>query len=47
MRKGPFSEFEENHPEVVAIDSQGRSTGEVMDFCKPICSSHIHSTQAY
>ena len=47
MRKGPFSDFEENHPEVVAIDSQGRSTGEIMDFCKLIRSDHILSAHAY
>lgn len=34
MGQGRFSEFERNHPEVVAVDSQGRSTNEVMDFCK-------------
>ena len=34
MTKGQFGEFEENHRELVAIDSQGLSTGEVMDFCK-------------
>ena len=34
MTKGQFSEFEENHRELVAIDSQGLSTGEVMDFCE-------------
>ena len=34
MTKGQFSEFEENHRELVAIDSQGLFTGEVMDFCK-------------
>ncbi len=28
----PFSEFEERHPEVVAIDSTGRVTGNVVDF---------------
>ena len=31
---GPFEEFEANHPEMVAIDSKGQSTGKVMDFCK-------------
>lgn len=28
----PFSEFETSHPELVAIDSEGRLTGNVMDF---------------
>lgn len=27
-----FSDFEENHPEIVAIDSRARPTGEVLDF---------------
>lgn len=29
---GEFEEFEQQHPELVAIDSEGNSTGEVMDF---------------
>jgi len=29
---GHFSEFEERHPGVVAVDSAGRSTGTVVDF---------------
>ncbi|KAK3371502.1 hypothetical protein B0T24DRAFT_322743 [Lasiosphaeria ovina] len=29
---GPFSDFENLHPEVVAVDSAGRLTGNVMDF---------------
>ncbi|KAF4541688.1 Pps1 dual specificty phosphatase [Lasiodiplodia theobromae] len=28
----PFSAFEENHPELVAVDSRGCMTGNVMDF---------------
>ncbi|OJD36472.1 pps1 dual specificty phosphatase [Diplodia corticola] len=28
----PFSTFEENHPELVAVDARGRMTGNVMDF---------------
>lgn len=28
----PFSQFEENHPELVAMDSIGRPTGHVLDF---------------
>ncbi|KAK1761107.1 putative dual specificity protein phosphatase [Echria macrotheca] len=28
----PFSEFEKNHPEVIAVDSAGRPTGNVLDF---------------
>ncbi|TDZ22977.1 Dual specificity protein phosphatase PPS1 [Colletotrichum orbiculare MAFF 240422] len=28
----PFAEFEENHKEIVAIDSKGRLTGRVLDF---------------
>lgn len=31
---GPFHEFEENHPNLVAIDSKERITGDVMDFCE-------------
>lgn len=31
---GRFSEFEEKHPELVAIDSQEQPTGAVMDFCE-------------
>ena len=31
---GRFSEFEKNHPELVAIDSREQSTGAVMDFCE-------------
>lgn len=27
-----FRDIEENHPELVAIDSEGRITGQVMDF---------------
>jgi dual specificity MAP kinase phosphatase len=33
-RADPFSTFEENHPELVSVDSSGRLTGNVMDFCK-------------
>ncbi|KAH8735342.1 hypothetical protein BGZ61DRAFT_342495 [Ilyonectria robusta] len=28
----PFSDFEENHPEIVAVDSSGCLTGNVLDF---------------
>jgi len=28
----PFSHFEQNHPEIVAVDSTGRHTGNVLDF---------------
>ena len=28
----PFSEFEKNHPDIVAIDSAGRPTGNVLDL---------------
>ncbi|KAK5662870.1 hypothetical protein OQA88_6281 [Cercophora sp. LCS_1] len=28
----PFSEFEKNHPEIVALDSAGRPSGHVLDF---------------
>ncbi|KAM7183919.1 dual specificity phosphatase [Rhypophila sp. PSN 637] len=28
----PFSQFEEDHPELVAVDSLGRPTGNVLDF---------------
>lgn len=38
---GQFSEFEENHRELVGIDSQGRSTGQVMDFCGLSRSRHF------
>ena len=31
---GRFDEFESDHPELVAIDSQGQSTGRVMDLCE-------------
>lgn len=30
--KSPFSDFENHHPEIVAVDSQGHLTGNVMDF---------------
>jgi dual specificity MAP kinase phosphatase len=29
-----FRELEAKHPEMIAIDSRGRFTGQVMDFCK-------------
>ncbi|KAK0705075.1 dual specificity phosphatase [Lasiosphaeris hirsuta] len=29
---GPFSDFEENHRSIVAVDSAGRPTGSVLDF---------------
>ena len=29
-----FKEIEAQHPELVAIDSQGHMTGNVMDFCE-------------
>lgn len=31
---GSFQELEEKHPEVIAVDSGGDLTGEVMDFCE-------------
>lgn len=31
---GSFAEFEKKCPTMVAIDSNGHSTGQVMDFCK-------------
>lgn len=31
---GRFSEFEKNHPELVAIDTREQPTGAVMDFCE-------------
>lgn len=31
---GRFDEFESDHPGLVAIDSQGQSTGRVMDLCE-------------
>ena len=34
MLLGEFEEFEQYYPELVAIDSEGNSTGEVMDFCE-------------
>ncbi|KAI9821908.1 MAG: tyrosine/serine/threonine protein phosphatase pps1 [Pycnora praestabilis] len=37
----PFSDFEKKHPDLVAVDSKGQVTGNVMDFCptpeSPIC----------
>ncbi|KAK3387578.1 hypothetical protein B0H63DRAFT_493769 [Podospora didyma] len=29
---GPFTDFEEEYPEIVSVDSMGRLTGNVMDF---------------
>ena len=34
ISEGHFSDFQEKHPELVAIDAQGQSTNEVMDFCE-------------
>lgn len=31
---GSFMDLEERHPEIIAVDSGGDLTGEVMDFCK-------------
>ena len=31
---GPFSEFEHRYPELVAVDSRGQVTANVMDFCE-------------
>lgn len=31
---GSFEEIEIHHPELVAVDSQGRATGRMMDFCE-------------
>lgn len=31
---GRFDEFESDHPELVAVDSRGQSTGRVMDLCE-------------
>lgn len=31
---GSFEEVEQNYPDMVAVDSQGRATGKVMDFCE-------------
>jgi hypothetical protein len=31
---GPFSTFEQNHPELVAVDTKGQISSNVMDFCK-------------
>lgn len=31
---GPFSMFEKFFPEIVATDSNGNLTGQVVDFCK-------------
>lgn len=31
---GPFSMFEKIFPEIVATDSNGNLTGQVVDFCK-------------
>lgn len=31
---GSFADFEKSHPNLVAIDSDGHVTGQVMDFCK-------------
>ncbi|KAI9866841.1 MAG: tyrosine/serine/threonine protein phosphatase pps1 [Trichoglossum hirsutum] len=32
VTKGEFSEFEKSHPHLVAVDSKGEMTGNVMDF---------------
>lgn len=29
---GPFRDIEEQHPDMVAVDSRGQITGQVMDF---------------
>ena len=38
---GSFTEIEHNYPDMVAIDSQGQATGEMMDFCEPRKSQHL------
>lgn len=47
---GPFSMFEKFFPEIVTTDSNGRLTGQVIDFCKPTFSKehseHIMTFQA-
>jgi dual specificity MAP kinase phosphatase len=35
---GEFSEIERRCPRLVAINSQGQLTGQVVDFCKPFLS---------
>jgi len=30
----PFSRIEKNHPEIVAINSRGELTDNVVDFCE-------------
>ena len=34
LSSGSFEEIEHNHPDLVAVDSQGLATGRVMDFCE-------------
>lgn len=41
-----FGEFEENHPEAVAIDSNGHATGEVLDFFEQERQEMWYMTQA-
>ena len=35
IRTGPFCDFEQHFPELVAVNAEGSITGQTVDFCRP------------
>ena len=34
IRTGPFCDFEQHFPELVAVNAEGSITGQTVDFCR-------------